>query len=66
VVSAALERLKKGSLTLAEMEDIYLRTQTPHRVDWPKWWPKDLRCKHSKNEQLKRPRRKVSGTLTKS
>lgn len=65
LVSAALERLKKGSLTREEMEGIYLRTQTPHRVDWPKWWPKELRCKHSKNAQLERPRRKISGTLTK-
>jgi hypothetical protein len=65
VVSAGLERMKKGSLTREEMEGIYLRTQTPQHVDWPNWWPEDLRCKQSKNAKLTRPRRMISGTITK-
>ena len=65
LVSSALERMKKGSLTREEMQGIYLRTQTPQHVDWPEWWPEDLRCKHSQNGQLARPRRKISGTISK-
>lgn len=65
LISAALERMKEGKLTREEMEGIYLRTKTPHRVDWPNWWPEDLRSQHSKNDQLNRPRRKISGTFTK-
>lgn len=66
LVSAALERMKKTTLTRAEMEGIYVRTRTPHHVDWPKWWPEDLRCKHKANPQLTRPRRKISGTIRKA
>lgn len=64
-VSAALERMKKGSLTREDMEAIYLRTRTPQLVDWPEWWPEDLRSKHSQNPKVVRPRRKVSGTIRK-
>ena len=66
LVSAALERMKEGELTREEREGIYVRTRTPHHVDWPNWWPADLRSRHSKNDQLNRPRRKISGTLTKT
>ncbi len=65
-VSAALERMKEGKLSREEMEGIYTRTRGPQHVDWPQWWPEDLRSKHNKNEQLTRPRRKISGTLTKA
>lgn len=65
LVSAALERMKKGSLTQGDMEAIYVRTQTPQLVDWPKWWPEHLRCKHSENPNVHRPRRKISGSLRK-
>ena len=65
LLSAALERMKKGSLTRENMEGIYTRTKTPQHVDWPSWWPQDLRCKHSENERLERPRRKISGRRTK-
>ena len=65
LLSAALERLKKGALARDEMEGIYTRTKTPQHVDWPKWWPDDLRCKHAENPNLIRKRRKVSGTITK-
>ena len=66
LVSAALERMKKVSLTEVDMEAIYLRTQTPQHVDWPKWWPEHLRDKHSENPNVVRPRRKISGSLTRS
>jgi hypothetical protein len=65
LVSAALERAKKGSLDREDMEGIYLRTKTPQHVDWPKWWPEDLKCKHSENTQLVHPRRQISGTIRK-
>ena len=65
LVSAALERMKKGSLGDADMEAVYLRTQTPQHVDWPKWWPEHLRGKHNGNPKVVRPRRKISGSLTK-
>ena len=65
LVSAALERMKKGSLTSADMEAVYVLAQTPHKVDWPKWWPEHLRGKRSENPNVVRPRRKISGTLTK-
>ena len=66
IVSEALERMEDGSLTREDMEVIYLRTKTPQHVDWPDWWPEDLRSKHSKNDQIIRQRRKISGTLTKA
>lgn len=65
LVSAALERAKKGSFNREDMEGIYLRTKTPQHVDWPKWWPQDLKCKHSENAKLIRPRRQISGTILK-
>lgn len=65
LVSEALEQMVEGDLTRKEMEGIYTRTKSPQHADWPAWWPEDLRCKHSKNEKLLRPRRKVSGTIVK-
>ena len=65
LVGAALARMKKSDLTREEMEGIYVRTRKPQDVDWLRWWPQDLRCKHSKNEQLQRPRRKISGSISK-
>ena len=65
LLSAALERIEKNRLAREEMADIYLRTKTPQHVDWPKWWPENLRVKHSSNKRIERQRRKISGSLTK-
>lgn len=53
-ISSALRLIEKEALSYDNMKVIYVRTRTPQHVDWPGWWPDELRSKHSRNEYVKR------------
>lgn len=38
IVEAALERLGNRLLNLAEQQEVWNATRTPHKVSWPEWW----------------------------
>lgn len=38
IVEAALERLGDRQLTLAEQQEVWNATRSPHKVRWPEWW----------------------------
>ncbi|XUU60836.1 DUF5681 domain-containing protein [Erythrobacter sp. HA6-11] len=38
IVQAALEQLSDRRLTVAEQQEVFGNTRTPHKVKWPEWW----------------------------